>query len=484
MPNTTPEDIRSEATNELSEITLTNRTRFPVRYFAKRSPATRKLIERSDGTIEMRADNRWYSAYFEEPQLVSIIRVYHKNFSGNPNFNFAFQRHSDGAPIRVNKDSISHKKDDKERHYVEVRIFQFVNDISFEPPRRWVKGRAVTGIDVFGYDKENFENTVKNAFSIFSLKSETVAKFDDLVAAANTTIAKAASLKEDIESLELKKTELVDSLALQREELQSLNQSSSKVESDITVRSEVFNELANKINSSKTEVSAVTKEFELLIHKKTQAINELKGLQDQLDLFPAELSEFNQQGRDKSTRYMWLSAAPVGVIIAITLSLLFGAADLTTKYQEIPDIDLITLVASRLPFALIAIFILHISFQLTKILIREVFRINRQQLALSKLSIVAQEVTKSSREGLDLNDREVFDLKTKLKMTLLRSHLKTYLDDEFDFEVDSSIFKSMIRSFQKPDAKMGKETAGVVKHPIDKVADIAESAIKGDTVGD
>lgn len=214
--------------------------------------------------------------------------------------------------------------------------------------------------------------------------------------------------------------------------------------------------------------------------KKFQINDELKDLQGQLDLFPAELSEFNQQGRDKSISYMWLASLPILVIIAITASLLLGAADLTTKYKSVADIDLVTLVASRLPFPFIAIFILHISFQLTKILIREVFRISRQQLALSKLSIVAQEVTKSSREGLDLTDNEIFDLKTKLKMTLLRSHLKTYLDDEFDFDLDSSMFKSMLKKIRKPDSKIGKEVTEVVKHTIDKTADLAEKAIESE----
>lgn len=480
MPDTNPEEIQSEAKNELDSLKLTKRTSFPVRYFAKKSPATRKLIEKSDGIIEMRADNRWYSAYFEEPQFVSIVRVFHKNFSGNPNFSFAFLNHSGASPVRVSKDKISHKQDDQKRHYIEVSIFQLVNDISFEPPKSWSKGRAVTGVDVYGYDKENFEKTVEDVFQVFEIKKQTELKFDVLVSRANATISKTDALKGEILLLEQKKIDLTDSLSLQREDLQSLNQTSSKVESDISVRTEVMNKLSSDIELKKNDIASASREKENLLDKNIQAGNDLKKLQDQLDLFPAELSEFNQQGRDKSIRYLKLALAPVAVIIAITGSLLFGAADLTTKYKTIPDIDLVTLVASRLPFAVIAIFILHVSFQLTKILIREVFRINRQQLALSKLSIVAQEVTKSSQDSLNLTDYEIFDLKTKLKMTLLRSHLKTYLDDEFDFEVDSSIFKSMLKSIRKPNSEISKEAADVVKHTIDKAADLAENAIKGE----
>lgn len=240
MTDTIPEDIQAEVKNELAEIGLTSRTTFPIKYFAKKSPATRKLIERSDGTVEMRADKRWYSAYFEEPQVISVIRVYHKELTKHPKFNFTFKRHYDGKAIRVSADNISHHKTKEDRDFIEVKIFQLVEDISFEPPRSWKKGRAVTGIDIFGYDRENFEKTVEDTLNVFALKSETERKFDALVKEANETISNAGALSEEITVLGQKKTELTDSLSLLREELQSLNQKHSQVESDITVRTEVF----------------------------------------------------------------------------------------------------------------------------------------------------------------------------------------------------------------------------------------------------
>ena len=181
MTDTTPEGIQIEASNALTDIELTSRTPFPVKYFAKKSPATRRLIERTDGTVEMRADNRWYSAHFEEPQLVSVIRVFHKELSKNPKFNFSFLRHSDGKAIRVARENISHLKTKEDRDYIEVKIFQFIEGISFETPRGWKKGRAVTGIEIYGYDRENFEKAVGETLNVFSLKSDTEQKFSELV---------------------------------------------------------------------------------------------------------------------------------------------------------------------------------------------------------------------------------------------------------------------------------------------------------------
>lgn len=161
-----PETLLSEAVSELAGIEPKARAPFPIEYFSKDGSKTRRLVETPDGRVTMRADNRWYSAHFDDPQIVSSVRVYHDNFDKPPNFNFAFRLHSDGKIIRVKRSHISHGATDSGRNYVQAKIFQFVSDISFEPPKHWLRSRVVTGIHIFGYSQEEFETVSEMVFQL------------------------------------------------------------------------------------------------------------------------------------------------------------------------------------------------------------------------------------------------------------------------------------------------------------------------------
>ena len=76
-------------------------------------------------------------------------------------------------------------------------------------------------------------------------------------------------------------------------------------------------------------------------------------------------------------------------------------------------------------------------------LVFEVVRINRQRLDFAKLSIIAKDVSAASARSTALTDGEVFDLETKLKMELLREHMKNYTGAEFEYK-GSAIISALI----------------------------------------
>jgi hypothetical protein len=63
----------------------------------------------------------------------------------------------------------------------------------------------------------------------------------------------------------------------------------------------------------------------------------------------------------------------------------------------------------------------------------EVMAIYRQRLNLSKLSVIAKDVSDAASYGTSLSDDEIFERRTRLKMTVLKEHLKEYLPGGFEY---------------------------------------------------
>ena len=102
-------------------------------------------------------------------------------------------------------------------------------------------------------------------------------------------------------------------------------------------------------------------------------------------------------------------------------------------------------IRNRLPFVAISIFVVHACYKIAKVFIAEIMKINQQRLNLSKVSIVAKDVSDSSTTGLEFEDDEIYELRTKLKMDMLASHLKGYVGDDYKYDLDVTL----VQKFEK-----------------------------------
>jgi len=90
-------------------------------------------------------------------------------------------------------------------------------------------------------------------------------------------------------------------------------------------------------------------------------------------------------------------------------------------------------------YVIIATGLIIASYKLARVFIAEIMRINEQRLNLSKISIIATDASNTSQGGLsNLSDRELYELRTDLKMQLLRAHLKEYLSSDFRYHGKST----------------------------------------------
>ena len=70
-------------------------------------------------------------------------------------------------------------------------------------------------------------------------------------------------------------------------------------------------------------------------------------------------------------------------------------------------------------------------------------KINQQKLSLTKVSIIAKDIASASENGLNLNDHELFQLRSHLKMNMLRDHMKEYLSKDFEIPLPENIVSAL-----------------------------------------
>ena len=88
---------------------------------------------------------------------------------------------------------------------------------------------------------------------------------------------------------------------------------------------------------------------------------------------------------------------------------------------------------SRLPTLFAYIAAAWALYKIASIFIQKVIEIDRQQLAFSKIAIIAREVAEAASDGLELTPEQEHDRRVLLKMSLLKAHMKEELGKSFDY---------------------------------------------------
>ena len=230
--------------------------------------------------------------------------------------------------------------------------------------------------------------------------------------------------------------------------VESLRVEKSSIESEIGKSQAQQSELTSKITTLKQQVSDLESRGQDLQSKIISQENNLRSLNKniseseqklvvltrELRLYPSETSEFVRESGRNIKHYVAISIPFVLIFCFATYSLFSRSVDLTQLWRQQEDIDVWTIFLTRLPFVLVALALIETTGYIIGRLIYEILRINRLRLELSKLSIIAKDVSTSSAFNTSLSDDDIFERETKLKMELLREHLKGYSGNEFEYK--------------------------------------------------
>lgn len=395
----------------------------PISRFNKRSNKTTKLIGNESAENYIKGQHREYKLLLEEPLFVHSIHVETEGYIDYKTADFFWSSLSGG---RAKKEAKKNKND-----VFAIRVNDFVQDFCFKPSKQYTGETLIKKITVYGLSAFEFERALSDAGDLDSYR-------DELLIAAQEKVDEFDKINENLKVLELKEGELNDKISLleeSKEEIENSIVSSEKkqaeIVSDINRRNSEESEIKLRVAQLDDDIDTKKKQRESLNQEIVNKERELKNLQNDVNLFPTEISGFVSQGARNISRYTVLAFLPILILVYVTFYVFNNAAAFLQAYSVVTTENMIAVFLSRLPFAMVALGIAGASYKIAKIFISEIIKINTQRLNLSKISIIAKDVSEASEQGLDMDEEQLYSLRTKLKMELLRSHLKSYVEDEY-----------------------------------------------------
>ena len=307
-----------------------------------------------------------------------------------------------------------------------------IKEFSIKPKKQYLHKTKLHKIEMLGFTIEDLESVKDKILENETYKSDLQQELDKLIKKEqdfNDNRDEFDQLNEDIPELENNKKELndeVNNLETQRKLLKEDNQALKDSTSQLDEKSNTLN-----------------KNIPLLEQ-------EIKKLTANKNIFSTEMAEYIKQANNHIVTYFFLSLIPWILIACVSYLVFNKTADLSTIYNLSDDIDVFTIFWTRLPFALITISILFVSYEISKVFVQNMMKIQSQKRIFAKIGIVAKDVADSSILELEsLTDSEKFTLRTKLKMDLLKSHLSNDIGENYEYKIKTSLFSHLPKLFDK-----------------------------------
>lgn len=408
----------------------------PIDFFIKRGNKTTKLINNEAEGNFLRGRNSRFEFTFVEPVYVSSITIRLKDYSKYKQFEFSWK-----SLRRTNEESVQGDLND---NCSTIDVKDVVTDFAIKPPREYRGDPEIQSVTVVGLTLDEFNQSCEIADNLQEYKKS-------IILTCESEVNKASKAEQELMAFDSKKAEIEKVISELKNEEALLQKEVDGVKNKLEEASILFSEkksqesdVISRIESLDDSIDQKKNETQVLNSQISEGQEKLKRLRSDINMFPSEFQGVVTQGGRNILWYSILALIPMILLVWYTLVLFNGAIDLTTIYQREEGVDLWSTFLSRLPFVTVSIFIIHFCYAISKVFIRELIRINQQRLDLSKISIVAKDVTDTAISDLDLTDDEIYELRTKLKMDLIKSHLKGYVDDSYEYDLEVGLWQKFI----------------------------------------
>lgn len=422
----------------------------PIEAFNNRTRSSTKLVNNANESNFMQGRNHAYWFELKEPMYVSTITVDVESYRAYNKLEFRWVSQRDGE-----EHSFKSKVEDD---VFGVTIQDIITKFCIKPPKQYLSNAKLKNVEVTGVTLDEFDDVMEAFGNLDKTKRELRAECNSLVTAANEAEANIAKLMAKKSELTTEITQLKGDRTTAEQEAELAQSELEEVKSGLVARRSEESDAKSRIEKIEDGIDQKKKESEVLNTEITERRRELKALKDDVNMFPSEIGGYVKQGSRNLRHYAVLAMIPIALLVLFVWVLFSNAVDLTTVYQRRQGIDLWTMFLSRVPFAVIAIFIITACYKIAKVFILEFIRISNRRLDLTKVSIVAQDVSDASTQGLDFTDEEIYELNTKLKMNMLKSHLKGYVADDYEYDIDVTLWDRFKKAFAKRHDDVKKET--------------------------
>jgi len=396
----------------------------PFELLNRRTNKTTKLVANSGDESPMGGANRWFEYDFSEPVFLCEVSVTMENYGAYDTFEFRWEMASGGNASQ----DISRESDTIYR----ASVNQLVRSVAFKPPKKWWTDATIKSVTLKGFKVDELESFVQTVSRLDKLKNDVVAAGERAVQNADESNVLVEELRQENDQLKGEIKTANSSVTDLNNQIGRLTEERNGIIADIKKREGTISKLSEQETQVEERIAERNSERTTLATQVTEQKQELRSLENDINMFPTEISGFVSQAAQNTGLYWKLAAVPIGLMIIMTGLLVFNAATLTTVIDENDNARIFSILVTRLPYVIIATAIIGAAYKLSAFLVSEVMRINQQRLNLSKVSIIATDISDASAEGLtELGEEELWQLKTRLKMDMLRDHMKDYLSKDF-----------------------------------------------------
>lgn len=420
-----------EAAIDTIEKTELAHTEFPFSLFEKAGNKTTKLLATSGEAKPVDSRHRWFEYEFKTPVFVSFIRVWSEKLAAYHTIEFKIVD-ADGKERKL---SATPKEGQ-----TTVQISEFAKSIAFRPPSVFFSRPKINRVHLWGFRKNDVRAFLDSVSNIQKIKSDAIAEIQEERGALEERAAiisgkerELANVEDDIAEKSSQRTEIASDVDELVREKSSLETQVSNISGNLEAAEE-------QLDKRKRELSTTTQKREDIKLEISRAESELKKLTDNINLFPSEIAGFADQANQDNTKYLNFVVGLVGIIAILFIWVLAGSFDLSEFVKDHPEQDVWPILAAKLPVSLVTAAIVAACYKLSAIFIKEVMMVNRQRLSLTKVSIIAKDISQAADHDLELDEDERIALRLKVKMAMLGDHLKTIIASEPDVLFPKELF--------------------------------------------
>ncbi|MDQ0423590.1 hypothetical protein J2045_004645 [Peteryoungia aggregata LMG 23059] len=325
-------------------------------------------------------------------------------------------------------------------------IGRFIGGFGLRPSSSWTKDSRLTAIRVEGLQQQDFSAVVSLYNDVSDYKIRVEEHLNGYLARAKEADSKFKTLNANIEKIEAKITVRSEELGNIEAELARADALLETRKKEIAVAESLKRTLLDENQSARNNVNALRQASENFSKEISDKEAQLRALKNDINLFPADLSGYVSQGASNARMYYWLSIVPLLVVVFVTARLFFNSEKFI-DFAAIESFDVYNYIVSRLPYVLVSLAILAVSYAILNRLISEIIGINRRRQDLFKISIIATDISYASQTNLDLDEEQIFSLRTQVKMELLKEHLRRHIGEDFQFNHPKSWMTKIVSKF-------------------------------------
>jgi len=344
-----------------------------------------------------------------------------------------------------------------------VQINGIISNLELETSYMWqgTPRATITKINIYGYtifqlDKltENLQTWLTNRANISNWvigektkidqeRQKLSAKQDEATSNLNTINQEIQQAEDEYKEADLKLSDILSEIITNEETLKKLKSDQEQAKTstdDLESKAERINDTIQKKNI----------ELKSLNENIVTTDKKLKALIANKNLFTDEIEEYAARGNRNIWFYSFFAIIPLLILSFVTSRLYLNSESMLHLINDETKYSIMDILLSRLPYVLVSIFLIQGSYYLCKAFVVRIMEIHRDRLNLSRVTIIAKDISEASSHDLEgLSDEQKYEIRNLLKMEMLKAHLSKDVGEDYKYKSEANFDKAISNPLQR-----------------------------------